>query len=420
MRLLECELKDVRFRMRDLWAAVNGGNGGDGFWSDLARNNRRLLKVLAEDSMAYWREQYVKVPWHQAAPEERADHCNGYYLRKSWPTPVGPLENVRVPRCRHKGLTALMKSKIGDGLNQVADQVTDLLIGGVSTRRVGELLEKITGLSVSAGTASELAKKLDGEAAAFHARPLTDHYVYLRLDGIHLKARGEKVSPTRRNRKKSKSRKRIVLVAHGTTERGVVELIGFAIADSESAETCGRFLWNLYHRGLHGAKLKLIVSDRGGGFTTAAEEGYPSVPKQACWFHKLGNVLKHIRRIDPPECIEGLRAIYDAVNRKAALAAWQRWASRWRATYPKAVACVAKDLERLLAVYALPEAHRQVMRTTNAIERCFREVRRRTDAIGTFLDDASINRIVYGLFAYMNAKRAGVVCKAFKKTKLAA
>jgi transposase-like protein len=263
-----------------------------------------------------------------------------------------------------------------------------------------------------------LAKKLDAEAAAFHSRPVKDHYVYLRLDGLHLKARGEKLSPTRR--RKFRPRKRIVLVAYGVTEAGINELIDFTLVDGESADDCGKFLWNLYHRGLHGEKLRLMVSDRGGGLTAAAEEVYPAVAKQACWFHKIANVLTHFYQADQPECMAGLRAIYDAANSKAARSAWREWAARWRRAYPKAVVCVEKDLERLLAVYALPKAHWKMMRTTNAIERCFREVRRRTDAIGTFLDDASINRLVYGLFAYLNAKRAGVVCKAFKKSKLAA
>lgn len=414
MRLLECELEQVGNRMPPLWSLVKDP---DEFWADLRPNTLRMLKQTLQDSMLAWRAGYVQADWGQADPGRR-DQCNGFYTRKVWPTVMGPLEQVRVPRCRHKGLTERMKAKVGDGLNQVADEVTAMLIGGVSTRKVGELMEKIIGLPVSAAAASQLAKKLDGEAARFHSRPLKDEYVYLRLDGIHLKARGEKVSPTRR--RKFKPRKRIVLVAYGVTERGINELIGFKIADGESAEACGTFLWNLYRRGLEGAKLKLIVSDRGGGFRAAAEEVYPSVPKQACWFHKIKNVLAHVRKSDQAECVRGLRAIYDAANAKAARSAWRDWHRRWRDKYPKAVVCVEKDLEQLLAVYALPKAHRQMMRTTNAIERCFREVRRRTDAIGTFLDDASINRLVYGLFAYLNAKRAGVICKAFKESKLAA
>ena len=78
--------------------------------------------------------------------------------------------------------------------------------------------------------------------------------------------------------------------------------------------------------------------------------------------------------------------------------------------------CVQKDLPRLLSFYAMPRAHWKMVRTTNAIERRFREVRRRTDSIGTFLDDASISRVIFALFDYLNRKRAGKVCKEFKQS----
>jgi transposase-like protein len=313
----------------------------------------------------------------------------------------------------------MMKDKVGDGLTQVSDQVIEMFLAGVSTRRVGELMERITGLSLSAASVSNLARKLDAQVRVFHSRRLEDKYAYLFVDGIHLKARGRKVSPTRR--RKFKPRKRIVLAAYGVTVKGIKELIAFRLVDSESAKACEEFLWNLYHRGLRGRQLRLIISDRSGGLTSAAEQVYPGVVKQGCWFHKMANVAKKLRKADQKQCLAGLRKVYDAKHRKAAESACRRWANRWRQTYPKAVDCVEKDLERLLAFYAMPRAHWKMVRTTNAIERCFREIRRRTDSIGTFLDDGSISRLIYALFDYLNRKRAGKVCKEFKQqAKLAA
>ncbi len=93
------------------------------------------------------------------------------------------------------------------------------------------------------------------------------------------------------------------------------------------------------------------------------------------------------------------------------------WAELWRERYPDAVACVEQGLHELLAVYDVPEPQRRMVRTTNPIERRFREVRRRTDSIGTFVNDASLERIVYGLVAYYNAKYATRVCKEFRKQR---
>ena len=401
--------------VHELWALVKDP---EEFWGDLGVQSRHLVKTLVEDSMLAWREGYVDAGWHENAPGQRRDHCNGFYVRKQWPTEVGGLEHVRVPRCRNKGLTQWMKAKVGDGLNQVADQVIEMFLAGVSTRRVGEILQRITGLSLSAGSVSDLTGKLDAQVHAFHARPLEDRYVYLFLDGVYLKARRTKVSPTRGANRKP--RKRIVLVAYGVTVQGGKELIAFVVVDGESQKACEDFLWNLYHRGLRGAALRLIVSDRSGGLTAAAEQVYPAVAKQGCWFHKMANVSNKVRKAERGACLRGLRAVYDASCRKKAEGAYRTWAGRWRRVYPDAVRCVEKDLDRLLAFYGVPQAHWKMVRTTNGIERCFREVRRRTNSVGTFLNDGSISRLVYALFEYMNRKRAGKVCKEFKAAAVAA
>ena len=392
------------------------------FWSDLNRNTLTLLRQILEGSMETWRDEYVDIGHYERSEEGRKGYRNGYYIRKSWPTPLGPLKNVQVPRCREKGLTGMMKEKVGDGLNQVSDQVIEMFIAGVSTRRVGEILERITGLSVSSGSVSRLAKKLDGSVRTFHHRPLEDKYAYLFLDGIYLKTRAIKPSPFRRKRRKrgKKGKKRVILVAYGITSQGIKELIDFCIVDSESADSCRRFLMHLYNRGLKGENLRLIASDRGGGITSAAEEVYPQTAKQCCWFHKMSNVIKKVKKKDQEEVVAGLRKVYDAKHRRASEKAYRAWKKRWQRKYPDAVKCVEKDIDRLLAFYATPKAHWKMVRTTNAIERCFREVRRRTRSIGTFLDDASISRIIYGLFEYMNRKRANVVCREFRKTKIAA
>ena len=98
------------------------------------------------------------------------------------------------------------------------------------------------------------------------------------------------------------------------------------------------------------------------------------------------------------------RAIYQAATRREALVAFRQWKARWQRLYPKAVACLDKDLDALLACMDCPPALRPKIRTTNAIERCFREVRRRTRPMSAFTNDASCERIVYALIAHMNAQ----------------
>jgi putative transposase len=408
MRIVEADLDTLARRMPTGWAAVKDP---EAFWGDLGRHGRRLLKELLEGTMELWRDEWVEVAWHQPAAR-RKTHRNGYYPRKCWPTALGTLRDVRVPRCRQSGLTEHMFSRLEDHRDALGESVVDLLLAGVSTRRVGELLERIIDLPISAGQVSKLAKRLDSEVRAFHTRPLEDNFVYLLLDAIHLKARG---TPRLFQTGLRRTRKRVVLVAYSITAGGIKQIIDFRLAPGETRVAWEKFLSHLYRRGLRGEQLRLITTDGGGGVIAGVEEAYPHVARQRCWFHKMQNVAAKLRKKDQGDVLVGLPEVYGAPTRRAAVRAYHAWAKRWHEPYPAAVQCVDRDLEELLAVFDVPEAHRRMTRTTNGIERCFREVRRRTRSIGTFVNDASIERIIYGLVAYHNAKYATRVCPEFKR-----
>jgi putative transposase len=413
MRFVEAELDDWATKMPNPWRLVKCR---EEFWGDLSTQGRRLLKFLLEDTMELWRDQWVQADWHKPT-EQRQTHRNGYYSRKRWATALGTLHDVRVPRCRQPGLTDHMFSRLEDHRQEFGGCVIEMLLAGVSTRRVGVLLDRIIDLPVSAGQVSQLAKRLDSQVRAFHTRVLGDDYVYVLLDAIYLKARGEpRLLPSGLRR----TRKRVILAAYGITASGVRQILDFRVAEGESQAAWSSFLWSLYHRGLTGQNLKLITTDGGGGLTAAVEEVWPCVPRQRCWFHKMQNVSGKVRRKDRQTVLEGLRAVYSAANRKEAQREYILWARKWRELYPKAVLCVERDLPELLAIFDLPPPHRRKLRTTNPIERSFREVRRRTRSIGTFINDASIERIVYGLVAYINSQYSQQICREFRQMRIAA
>jgi transposase-like protein len=417
MRFVEADLDAVAGRMPNLWSLVKSP---EEFWGDLSTNGRRLLKVLLEGTLELWRDGWVKVEPHKPSKKRRT-YRNGYYRRKIWVTELGTLSDVRVPRCRDKGLTQRMLARIKDHRDVMADSVIDMLLAGVSTRRVGELLERIIDLPVSAGQVSRLAKRLDAEVRAFHSRPLQDEYLYVLFDGIHLKARG---TPRLLDTGLRTTKKRVLLVAYGVTAEGVRRIIDFRVANSESVKAWSGFLENLYRRGLKGERLELITTDGCGGLISAVETVYPCVTRQRCWFHKMQNISGMVRRRDREEVLKELRQVYAAENRREAEKAAVAWGRKWKDRYERAVQSLERDLPELLAVFDLPAkagrdraAVRRMLRTTNPIERRFREVRRRTRSIGTFRDDRSIERIVYGLVAYFNSKYAERIHPAFKKRK---
>jgi len=200
------------------------------------------------------------------------------------------------------------------------------------------------------------------------------------------------------------SQKRMILVALGITFEGKKEVIDFAIAPGESEGAWAKFFTALVNRGLSGEGVKLIVVDGGKGLLAALDLVYPQVPVQRCWAHKARNVVDKVKKADQAEVKRDLNRISHAKNRIAAQKAFGRFARRWQGKYPKAVKCVREDIESLLEFYSFPADWRNQVRTTNAIERRFVEVRRRTRPMGVFSDRTSIERILFAVLMHENRK----------------
>jgi transposase-like protein len=244
--------------------------------------------------------------------------------------------------------------------------------------------------TVSASTVSAVAKVLDEAVARWHRRPFTDHYRYLILDGVSV-----------RIRLVGKVQRRVALCAYGLTTEGQRELIDFLLVKAEAEDTWYGFLWNLWSRGLRGAALALISTDGHPGLLKALGRLWPAVEHQRCWAHKLRN-LENKLKASQRACLEEAKLIYQAEHRTAALKRFGEWKRRWRASAPKAVACLESDLEELLAFFDCPAAHWKRVRTTNVIERLFVEVRRRIRTMCAFTTRSSCERILYSVFDRMN------------------
>jgi len=200
--------------------------------------------------------------------------------------------------------------------------------------------------------------------------------------------------------------KRSVLVALGIKADGKKEIIDFQQVYGESQSAWEAFLNNLYRRGLEGQSLKLIITDGGKGLLAALPLVYADVPIQRCWAHKTRNVLNYVKRADQKKVKRSLHRISHARNPREAHKAAQRFMIRWQSAYPKAVQCLRQDLPELLTFLRVNLSFpHSMLRTTNAIERRFREVRRRTRPMGTFSDQTSMDRIMFSVFAYENLKQ---------------
>lgn len=251
------------------------------------------------------------------------------------------------------------------------------------------------GEQVSCMTVSRIAKTLDDSVAAFHKRLLSTKYKALVFDGVVL------------SRKTGAGAiKRPVLTALGIRQDGKKEVIDWRLCSSESQADWETFMTDLYRRGLTETQTEIIVVDGGKGALAALRTVYPNVAVQRCWAHKARNVLDKFREADHRQAKRDLARIYQAANIVKARRAARRFADKWSQPYPAAVRCLQTDLEDLLAFFRFPDpTWRRLTRTTNAIERRFREVRRRTRPMGVFSDRTSMERILFAVFTYENQQQ---------------
>jgi putative transposase len=349
---------------------------------------RRAMKEVIEDRMYNALDGFLEQMRAEGLPDRRNGSFPSHLV-----TEVGDLE-LRIPRTRRFSARTLLK---GFTRRTVSIERTILMcfLLGLSTRKVGPALLSILGEPVSCSTVSHIAKQLDQSVQAYHQRALLDHYEVLVLDGIVL-----------RRKTGTGAQRRTMLVALGIKSDGKKEMIDFRQVLGESKTAWEGFLNHLYQRGLKGDALKLIVVDGGKGLLGAIDLVYGQVPLQRCWAHKTRNVLNHVKRVDQEKVKRSLHRISHALNLREAQKAAQRFVLRWQGSYPKAVECLQKDFAELLIFLRIKtELPPSVLRTTNAIERRFREVRRRTRPMGTFSDRTSMERILFSVFTHENLKQ---------------
>jgi transposase-like protein len=248
---------------------------------------------------------------------------------------------------------------------RIAEVLPLLYLHGLSTSDFAPALTQFLGsdAGLSPSTITRLTTQWQDEAVAFNKRPLKDtDYVYMWVDGIHLKVRLEQ-------------EKVCLLVMIGVRADGRKELIALADGFRESTESWADLLRDCKRRGM--AAPVLAVGDGALGFWAAVREVFPDTREQRCWWHKIGNVLNCLPKSAQPGAKAALAEIYNAEDKDHALAAAKSFAAAYGAKFPKAVTKISEDLDVLLAFYDYPAEHWVHLRTTNPIESTFATVRLR-------------------------------------------
>jgi len=381
------QVKDLTKRtLKDRWEEVKNQKL---FWEGAKKETLERVMKLLNDALEEEMVAELEARRYERRAERRG-YRNGYRER-SLLTRWGALEKLRVPRDRDGQFQPQVLERYQRREEQVNEAVRELFLRGISTRKIREAIEPLLGKGVSAQTVSRICLSLQEEVEAYHRRLLVDTYQYLFFDGVALKVKSA-----------DKAKKRLLLCAYGITVTGTPHLIDFRQATAESEAQWEAFLSNLYRRGLEGKPLQLITIDGCPGLKAALEIVYPYVDVQRCWVHKLRNVAGKLPRKDQERCLSGAKAIYLASTRREAVKEFRLWAEEWSDVAPAAVDWIERDLDELLSFLKCPSEHRRKVRTTNAIERAFREVRRRTRPMSCFQNKDSVDRIIFGVISHLN------------------
>jgi putative transposase len=316
---------------------------------------------------------------------ERKAYRNGYRLR-TLTTRVGPLV-LHVPQVRDGSFSPTLFARYQRSEQALVLALMEMVLNGVSTRKVTAITEELCGTRFSRSTVSQLCTALDTRVHAWNERPLGRHaYPFVIVDALVIKVRRDHAV-----------RATSALMVSGVNADGQRELLGLRLGDSESEGTwTDMFTW-LKTRGLHG--VELLVSDDHAGLVKAAQRHFQGVLWQRCQVHLQRNVLgrtpKHLRA----QMAAGVRHIFQAADLPTARTAFAAVAAALEGKADRALAVLEEGLEDALTVLVLPEKYRTRLRTTNGMERLNEEIRRRERVIRIFPNEASALRLIGALLA---------------------
>jgi len=326
---------------------------------------------------------------HYERTEERKGYRNGSYPH-TLTTRVGQI-TLQVPRIRNGEFSTELFARYQRSEQALVLALMEMVINGVSTRKVTNITEELCGTSFSKSTISDLCKELDPIVEAWNNRPLTRAYPFLLVDAMYVKVRED-----------GRVRSRGVLIAIGINEEGQRELLGLSIGDTESAATWGSLFSSLKKRGLHG--VDVVTSDQHSGLVSAVREHFEGATWQRCQTHLMRNILDATPKPLRDEMKAHVRAIYEAADVASARSLLEQTMSAFEDRAPKALNVLENGFDDATAILELPVSCRIRTRTTNVVERLNGELRRRERVIRIFPNRQSVIRLFGALLMEMDEK----------------
>jgi transposase-like protein len=330
----------------------------------------------------------VRAERYEHAPF-RLDERQGTYER-NFTTTFGT-SRIEIPRLRYHNVKIhySLFEKYQRRQRKFDKAVVLAMLLGLSVRKQRRFFRSFIGDAISHTTASRLIRTLEGDLQWFRTRRIEDKYKYLILDGLWVKVKDG-----------NKLKEKVILFVLGITLDNKKEIVAFRLAKGETEEEVTALLNDVYRRGLEGKHLKLIASDGAKGIRAAINMVYPYAKWQLCYVHKLRNLNKHIRHKinNRPRMMRQVRAIYDSRNRQQAIERFEKFCAFWQEYEPYAIKCFGDGFFETLHYFEFGD-DKNLISSTNHLERDLEEVRRRIKIQGYFKSDRSANLWVYGIIS---------------------
>jgi putative transposase len=305
---------------------------------------------------------------------------NGYYTR-ILDTQYGRVENLEVPRDREGEFQTTLFAPYSRRDGWLEEAIIQMYKTGMSTRDVGEFVERIIGVQYSPTTISNITNTVLADVDAWRKRPLNRRYSALYMDGMYVSLKRDTVEHES------------VYVVMGIDEDGHRQILGFYVGGKESASTCREIFMDLKSRGLE--EVLIGVADGLTGLKDAFLSVYPKADFQRCVVHKLRNIISKVRVKDKSMILGDLKGVYSSETYTEALACFKMFESRWNVKYPREVQSWRDDLDDLLCFYKYPPLLRPALYTTNTIERTIKEIRKRIKPMNSLANLEAAEKIIY-------------------------
>lgn len=316
--------------------------------------------------------------------EERKAYRNGSRER-SLKTRIGTI-TLDVPRLRSGEFSHELFERYQRAEQALVLTMMEMVLQGVSTRKVTKITEELCGTSFRKSTVSQLCKGLDETVQAFRNRPLEKRYPFVMVDAMYVKVR-----------ELGRVRSKALLIAMGVNEEGYREVLGFTLWDSETHLGWKPFFEDLKKRGI--GQVDYVISDAHTGLVKALQEVFVEAAWQRCQVHFMRNIMEVCPSKVKPQLLEDLRDLWSSKDPELARERFQEILVTYEALAPKSMEVLEAGFDDAIAVLHLPTKYRRRLRSTNSLERLNQEIRRRERVIRIFPSGESAIRLMGALLA---------------------